>query len=368
MNGDRRAGGPEGALSTVGLMSGTSLDGVDAALIVTDGETIAEIGPWLTRPYDDELRDALRAAIEGAHVARAERALTLAHTAAVAALLTEAGLAANEVDLIGFPGQTLIHRPGEGLTWQIGDGALLAETTGIDVITDFRRRDVEAGGQGAPFAPLYHRALAGDIARPLAVLNLGGVANVTWIGDGEALLAFDTGPGCAMIDDWAVRHIARRSDKDGALARAGSVDEVALAVLMADPYFAKTPPKSLDRNAFDAKPIESLGAADGAATLTAFTARGVVAGAGHFAAPVRRWLVSGGGRHNPALMDALRASLDAPVEPVEAVGWQGDALEAQAFGYLAVRALRARPLSLPETTGVPRPVTGGTLHRHRTAS
>ncbi len=351
-------------LRALGMMSGTSLDGVDAALLITDGRAVQETGPWLTRPYDTATRDAIRATLGGGgDVARAERALTLAHAEVVESLLAEAGLSPADIDVVGFHGQTIEHAPAERRTRQIGDGALLARTIGIDVLCDFRSADVAAGGEGAPLAPLYHAALAAQLERPVAVLNLGGVANVTWIGDGDPI-AFDTGPASALIDDWVRRHTGAAMDTDGALAAAGAVDRAALDALCADPFFARPPPKSLDRDDFAAvagKSLDGLSLADGAATLVAFTAATVAACRRHLPAAPRRWLVSGGGRHNPVMMAALARALEAPVAPVESVGWSGDALEAQAFAFLAVRGLRGLPLSLPTTTGVPRPLTGGRL-------
>ncbi len=354
---------------SIGLMSGTSMDGVDAALLRTDGGTRIEAGPALTLAYDDGFRQRLRGVLGGKGAIRAvERELTLRHADAVRALLFKAGLAPGQVGLLGFHGQTILHDPERGKTWQIGDGALLAAETGIDVVCDFRSADMAAGGQGAPLVPLFHAALAADLEKPLAVLNIGGVANVTWIGPsgiGEtgALLAFDTGPGNAPIDDWALRHIGSAVDRDGALARSGRVDQAILDRLLSNPYFAQVPPKSLDRNSFDLSPVDSLGAADGAATLTAFTAGAVHRASAHFPAPARRWIVCGGGRHNPAILQGLRDLLAVPVDPAEVVGWDGDALEAQAFAYLAVRSLKGLPLSLPGTTGVSRPQPGGVLCR-----
>jgi anhydro-N-acetylmuramic acid kinase len=347
----------------VGLMSGTSLDGIDVAFIETDGEQRVVTGPALTLPYDDALQRRLRGILGGAGpVAEVERELTHAHASAVATLVARHPVA--PLDLLGFHGHTILHRPREGRTCQIGDGALLARLTGIDVVGDFRSADVAAGGEGAPLVPLYHAALAAAVERPLAVLNLGGVGNVTWIGPGEAeIIAFDTGPGNALIDDWALAHTGRAVDLEGALAAAGRADEAHLARFLAHPYFARRPPKSLDRDEFAAFVPKTLDAADGAATLTAMTAAAAAQAARHFPAPARRWLVTGGGRRNPVLMAALAARLAAPVEPVEQVGWDGDALEAQAFAYLAVRTVAGLPLSLPGTTGVPRPTTGGRLFR-----
>jgi len=346
---------------SIGLMSGTSMDGVDAALLRTDGEALIEPGPSVTLAYDAAFRQRLRGVLGGrGAVGPVERELTLRHAEAVRALLARAGLRPGQVGLLGFHGQTILHAPDERRTWQIGDGTLLAAETGIDVVCDFRSADVAAGGQGAPLVPLFHAALASALEKPVAVLNVGGVANVTWIGT-EGLLAFDTGPGNAPIDDWALRHTGEAVDHDGALARAGRVDRQALAALLASPYFRRRPPKSLDRDAFDLAAVEGLGAADGAATLTEFSAEAVAAAGAHFPAPPQRWIVCGGGRRNPALLAALRARLGVAVETAEAVGWDGDALEAQAFAYLAVRSVKGLPLSLPGTTGVARPTTGGRL-------
>lgn len=350
----------------IGLMSGTSCDGVDAALIRSDGHRITAFGPALTLPYDDAFRTQLRQCLGGkGPVAEVERELTERHATAVQMLLGQAGRSAREIGLIGFHGQTILHDPERRRTWQIGDGPLLARRTGIDVVNDFRSDDVAAGGQGAPLAPILHDALAGGLDRPLAVLNLGGVGNVTWIGDegsGRRLIAFDTGPANALIDDWALRHTGQAVDLDGALARAGRIDQARLAQWLEHPYFALPVPKSLDRDAFQAFQPEGLSAADGAATLTAFTAASVGRALLWLPQAPRRWLVTGGGRRNPVLMAALREILQVSVEPVEAVGWDGDALEAQAFAFMAIRAKAGLPISFPGTTGVPQPLTGGRLH------
>jgi anhydro-N-acetylmuramic acid kinase len=365
-------------LRTIGLMSGTSLDGVDAAWLETDGDQVAAFGPTLTLPYDDRLRADLRRILTLAptldpadrRLKTVEARLTEYHVRAVAAL-------GRETDLIGFHGQTILHQPEHRRTWQIGNAEELAWRTGTLVAWDFRSADVAAGGQGAPLAPAYHAALARDLPKPLAVLNLGGVANVTWIGTDAAgsartdeathaagaLVAFDTGPGNGPLDDWVARHTGTRFDRDGGLARAGRVDGAVLARLLRHPYFFRPAPKSLDRldfaSALGVSGLDALSAADGAATLVAFTAE-AVALAG-LPAPPLRWLVTGGGRHNPAIMAALSAALGVPVEPVEAVGWDGDALEAQCFGFLAARVAAGLPISFPGTTGVPRPMTGGRL-------
>ena len=350
-----------GVRLTLGLMSGTSLDGIDAALLWTDGVRVEKAGPAATFSYDPALRDALRGVLGGqGPVAQVERALTEAHAAAVSQFLSDAGLTADEVDVVGFHGHTILHRPNEGKTWQIGDGALLASLTGIDVICDLRSNDVANGGQGAPIVPLYHQALARDLAKPLCVLNIGGVANLTWIGAGEDdLISFDTGPGNGLLDEWTEQKTGKIFDDGGVLASAGAVDQSVLQTLLANPYFAAVAPKSLDRIDFDLTAVAGLSSADGAATLTSFTCEAVALAERCLPSPPQRWLVTGGGRHNPVMMRGLNDVLSGAVEPVEAVGWNGDALEAQAFAYLAVRSLDGLPLTVPSTTGVSKPVTGG---------
>src|SRR6266851_4966573 len=355
---------PANLRRALGLMSGTSLDGIDVAALATDGERHVVAGPALTVPYPDTFRERLRGVLGGeapaAAIAAVEAELSRLHAEAIGEFRRHHPDVA--IDLIGFHGHTILHRPQERRTWQLGDGALLARLLGVDVVGDFRSADVAAGGEGAPLAPLYHAALAAGRAKPLAILNLGGVANVTWVGEGEDdILAFDTGPGNALIDDWVRRHTGRAADVDGALARAGRVSAAHVAGFVAHPYFARKPPKSLDRDDFQGTIPDDLALADGAATLTEMTATAVAAAIRHFPAPPREWLVCGGGRHNPALMAALARLLSAPVRTVEAVGWDGDALEAQAFAYLAVRSVLGLPLSLPTTTGAPHPVCGGRL-------
>jgi anhydro-N-acetylmuramic acid kinase len=349
---------------TIGLMSGTSLDGVDAAWLDTDGLTVTAFGPTLTVPYDTALRGDLRAildlaptlALDDTRLSSVTERLTDYHVRAVEALGCSA-------DVIGFHGQTILHQPHLRRTWQIGDADTLAQRLGVAVAYDFRSADVAAGGQGAPFVPVYHGALAADLPKPLAVLNIGGVANVTWIADDGTLLAFDTGPGNGPLDDWVFRHTGQAFDRDGTLARSGCVDPDVLARLVAHSYFGLPGPKSLDRLDFGKALAESglsgLSAADGAATLARFTVESIVT-AGFPEAP-KHWLVCGGGRLNPVLMDGLRESLGVAVEPVESVGWDGDALEAQCFGFLAARVLAGLPLSYPSTTGVPVPMPGGRI-------
>jgi anhydro-N-acetylmuramic acid kinase len=355
-------------MTAIGLMSGTSMDGIDVAVIDTDGERVLATGPWSTHPYPAQLRAEVAAVAADPKRAETdplpalEAKLTRANGDAVEALIGANRIDRARVAVVGYHGQTVLHRPERRWTRQLGDGAALSERLGIPVVNDFRSADLAAGGEGAPLAPLYHKALAAGLEQPLAVLNLGGVGNVTFL-DGETVIAFDTGPANAMIDDWALSHTGTACDVDGKLARAGRIDEAALARLMDNPYFERRPPKSLDRNDFSAAPVAGLGVADGAATLTAFTAESVKRSLKLLPKAPTRWLVTGGGRHNPVLMAMLATRLGVPVEPVEKAGWQGDALEAQAFAFLAVRSLLGLPLSVPGTTGVPKPITGGRLHR-----
>ena len=350
-------------MTALGLMSGTSVDGIDVALLTTDGETIANLGPRAGYAYLAEEQAAIRASF-GQPVASlsARAAVTAAHIRAIDAFLEQFPDARPQV--IGFHGQTTFHDPSRKLTVQIGDALALANRYGIPVVGDFRKADVEAGGEGAPFAPLFHAAMTADLPRPLAVLNLGGVGNVTWIGAAsDSLLAFDTGPANALIDDWMQHRTGTGRDGDGMAAARGSVDDAWLRALMGNAYFDRPPPKSLDREDFrpGAWP-DGLSTEDGAATLTEFTAQSVARALPHLPAPPLRWLVTGGGRHNPVLMQRLSAALDAPVEPVETIGHDGDALEAQAFAFLAVRAWHDLPLSVPGTTGVPHPMPGGEVY------
>ncbi len=356
-----------GVLTAIGLMSGTSMDGVDAALIRTDGLDVVEIGAASTVPYRSVLRQRLGKLVMSAKKTENEgnvvgREITLAHVEAVERLLAGAGVAPGAVDVIGFHGHTVLHNPAERSTWQIGDSQLLADRTGIKVVGDFRIADVKAGGQGAPLAPLYHAARAAGLEKPLAVMNIGGVANVTWLGDDGAVIAFDCGPGNALIDDFVHARTGHPYDASGTLSLSGTVNQSVLAKLLDNPYFNLPAPKSLDRNAFNPAVVAGLSTPDGAATLAAFTVQAAARSILKIGRP-KRLLVCGGGRLNRGLMAGLAAALDGiPVAPVEAVKWRGDALEAEAFGYLAVRSLRGLPLSLPTTTGAPSPMTGGVTY------
>lgn len=353
-------------LTVIGLMSGTSLDGVDAAAIRTDGETIQAIGPSISLPYSPQLRARARALldratgpldIDGAELCAVERAITDQHTEAVQTLRAQV----HDAELIGFHGQTILHAPDVKRTWQIGDASRLSQATGLPVVHDFRSADVAYGGEGAPLVPWYHAALLHDMVDPVAVLNIGGVANVTFIGADRSLMACDTGPGNALLDDWAFAHTGIACDVDGRLARAGTVQPQLLERLLSDPYFARQPPKSLDRQSFAAalEAIAGCSPEDGAATLAAFTVQAIC----RTALPDRpaAWYVCGGGRHNPVIMEGLKQTLGVPVQSVDLLGWDGDMLEAQCFGFLAMRVLRRLPLSAPTITGAKGLFTGGRL-------
>jgi anhydro-N-acetylmuramic acid kinase len=369
-------------LSAIGLMSGTSYDGVDVALINTDGEEIGRVGPTGYRPYSEDERRLLRRAMAAAAnlgdrtarpdvLAEAESLVTESHADAVAAFLAANGMAASDIGVVGFHGQTVLHDADRHLTVQLGCGAALASRLGIPVVYDFRAADVAAGGQGAPFVPVFHRALVRmlDRPRPIGVLNLGGVANLTYIDEEGGLVACDTGPGNALIDDFLRMRTGRLQDLDGRAAAAGAVDEATVAGVLAHPFFAKPPPKSLDRNSFHHWVAEEGNLAgksveDGAATLTAVTAAAVVRVVELLPRRPASFIITGGGTRNPVLLRMLGERLaPATIETAETVGWSADALEAQAFAYMAVRVLNGLPNSYPGTTGVPQPMTGGVLAR-----
>lgn len=348
----------------LGLMSGTSMDGIDAAIIRTDGERVSAFGPAATTPYEDGLREAIRASLGSAETDPAvAQGLTDAHADLIGALLRQHTEFKNKIRIVGLHGHTVLHAPANRLTVQIGDGPRLAESVGIDVISDFRSADVAAGGQGAPFAPLFHRALCADMSGPVVVLNIGGISNVTWVGSADTdPVAFDTGPGNALLDDWVNGTTDQPFDVDGQFSAAGAVNSEILSILLDNPYFDAPPPKSLDRLDFSIDAVQGLSPEDGAATLARFTCETIVSNLNHLPARPARILVTGGGRKNPTLMSGLAQLSGTPVAPVESVGWDGDAIEAQAFAFLAVRSLRGMPLSVPTTTGVPEPITGGRLH------
>jgi anhydro-N-acetylmuramic acid kinase len=360
-------------MRAIGLMSGTSLDGLDIALIETDGEGHVRRYPGHGVAYPEAFRERLRQALgEAARLTRrdartallteVEGELTQRHAEALLRFMGDRMLQPAAIDVIGFHGQTVLHRPADRLTIQLGDGPALARATGIDVVYDLRAADVAAGGQGAPLVPVYHRALAGKVAeRPIVFLNIGGVANVTWIGRDGALLAFDTGPGNALIDDWMLKCTGAAVDRDGAAARSGRVAGAVVQEALMHPYFSRLPPKSLDRQAFQGLSLDNAGTEDGAATLTAVTVECIARAREHFPEQPALWVVCGGGRRNRTLMEMLAARVENAVAPAEALQLDGDSMEAEAWAYLAVRALKGLALSYPGTTGVSAPMTGGVV-------
>ncbi len=362
----------------LGLMSGTSMDGIDLALVETDGGERLGFGPSAFVPYSDADRALLRRALADAAglddrtarpgaLAEAEIRITDLHTAAVRDFIAAHPEATRGLELIGFHGQTVLHRPERRLTVQIGDGAALARQSGIDAVADLRAADVAAGGQGAPLVPVFHRALAAStgVSLPAAILNLGGVGNVTFLRDGLDPIAFDTGPANALVDDLLLERTGAAFDRDGATAAVGTIHGAIVDALMRHPYFDAPPPKSLDRNAWSRAPVEALSTEDAAATLTDFTAASVERGIALLPEVPQLVIVCGGGARNPTLMGRLAARLPCRVATAGSLGWDGDAMEAQAFAYLAVRSRLGRPITFPGTTGVTTPLTGGVVHAAR---
>ncbi len=362
-----------GIMRAIGLMSGTSMDAIDVAFIETDGQDHVVRGPGLTLPYAASDRRILAHAMAAAQACKhrddrpealqiAEDLVTRMHGAAVSAFLAQYGYERSSIDVIGFHGQTVLHRPEAALTLQLGDGRQLSQLTGIPVVYDLRAADVAAGGQGAPLVPVYHQALVAKLPqRPIAVVNIGGVANVTYVGREGEMLAFDTGPGNALIDDWMMRREGVQFDQNGEYAAQGTVNADVLRLCLSHAFFSQSPPKSLDRNAFVWDSIEWMSIADGAATLTAFSAESIAKAREHFPEQPELWVICGGGRKSKTLMSMLAGRVENAVVPSEAVGLDGDMIEAEAWGYLAVRSLRGLPITYPGTTGVAVPTTGGVL-------
>lgn len=368
------------AVWAVGLMTGTVLDGnIDVALLKTDGDSIDEYGVYTLSPYDDGTIQLLQQALIDAKdwqfsktvpdvFIEAERCLTIAQSAAVLSLIAQSGLTVSDISVVGFHGQSVLHRAPtadcSGASCQLGDGALMARLTGLNVVNDFRSNDINAGGHGAPLSAIYHQALLKNIHADeyTAVLNLGGVANISWTDHRGHLIAFDTGPANAPLNDFVAKQGLGKMDYNGQLAAIGHVDEQRLDRYLKHPFFSSGFPKSLDRNDFTAAMVDGLGAEDGAAFLTAFTASAV--GKALDLLPIRpkRLIVCGGGRHNPTLMAELSLRAAVTCVSADSVGWRGDAVEAECFAYLAVRKLQGEPISFPDTTGVAKPTVGGVLH------
>lgn len=365
----------------LGLMTGTVLDGhIDMALIKTDGETIVEFGPWALASYPGEVNEVIARAVEAARSWQfqgrepalfrlAEAMLTAAHIDAIAAFLAAHDFNPSDIGIIGFHGQTVLHRPAEpleiGATRQLGDGAAMAQQLGIDVAFDFRSADMAAGGQGAPLAAIYHAALLRQarVAAPAAVVNLGGIGNLTWWGGEDQLIAFDTGPANAPINDWMAEQLGTPYDTNGDFARTGTIDEERVHALLKHPFFSKMPTKSLDRYDFLASMADGYSPQDGAALLTAFSAACVAEALRILPLRPEQLIICGGGRKNDFMMAEIARRTKTPIYPAESKGWRGDAVEAECFAYLAVRCLRGLPISFPATTGVSAPMTGGRLVR-----
>ncbi len=375
--GNKSLGDKNKEVLAIGLMSGTSLDGVDAAIIKTDGNQVIRFGKVCHIPYTVEQREQLQEAFARAKrennpnvrsnsILIAEGVINRLHLDAINEIISINQLQKNDIEVIGFHGQTLLHKPEKGWSWQIGDGSELAENTGIKVVNDFRRFDVENGGQGAPLVPIFHRALLpnDETDFPVALLNIGGVANLTWFNgrDPNDMVAFDTGPGNALLDDWIRKHSDLPYDKDGEISSNGNVQEILVNDLMNHDYFKEMPPKSLDRDAFDVSSLSMLSVEDGAATLIAFTVNAIKMAEVMCPDFVKKWYVCGGGAHNPTMMQMLSDELYGDVESISSIGFDGDYVEAEAFAYLAVRKIYNLPITFPGTTGINEPSTGGKVH------
>jgi anhydro-N-acetylmuramic acid kinase len=361
----------------IGLMSGTSMDGIDVAILRTDGDGVVEHGPSSYYPYDAKLRAKWQKALVTAKqikerserpedLGEAEEALTLCHAAAVKSFLHKFNLTPSDIDVIGFHGQTVLHRPDEALTVQIGDGALLARETGIDVVYDMRANDMIHGGQGAPLIPAYHAALSVNLPKkcetPAVFVNIGGISNLTYIGENGELAAFDSGPGNMLIDQWVELHTGLAFDEGGMLAAKGKVDPSLIGDYLASSFFSTNQRRSLDRGDFLPPEQGRLSLEDGARTLSRLTGEAILKSASYLPSPPKTYVVCGGGRLNPVIMaefaDAAKEH-GARVIAAEEAGFDGGAMEAEAWAYLAVRSMRGLPLTYPGTTGVKEPVTGG---------
>ena len=368
-------------MRAIGLMSGTSMDGIDVALVETDGANIVARGRTAEYPYDSGFRRQISKALGDAKLivkreerpgilAQIERQITWRHAQAVARFLGETNVEGLSIDVIGFHGQTVLHRPDIGLTVQLGDGELLAELTKRPVVFDMRANDMLHGGQGAPLVPVYHAALAATLdpvlrgERPVCFVNIGGISNITYVRQGDAPIAFDTGPGNALIDQWVDRHAGIPFDDGGRIAAEGGVDTAIVRAYLARPFFEKKPPKSLDRNDFTIDLAEGLELSDGARTLARVSAEAIMASVRHLPEAPGLWIICGGGRKNRAIMDdlaELASAQSSSVMAAEECGLNGGSMEAEAWAYLAVRSLKGLPLTFPQTTGVREPVTGGVL-------
>ena len=371
------------ALRAIGLMSGTSMDGIDVAALETDGETVAATGPSLSVPYEAAFRRRIEAALDTAKsivkreerpgdLADLEREITLRHADAVRKFLQVAKPEWQRPDVVGFHGQTVLHRPHLGVTVQLGDGALLANETGIAVVHDMRANDMKHGGQGAPLVPAYHAALAHSLPKefagdfPIVFVNVGGISNITYVPASGDPIAFDTGPGNTLIDQWVSSEGGVPFDAGGAIASEGGIDRTVVERYLDNPFFKKSGPKSLDRNDFTLELARGLELADGARTLAAVSAEAILKSVDHLPDAPKLWVVCGGGRKNPHIVGDLRVAAEkkrAKVIVAEDAKLDGDATEAEAWAYLAVRSVKKLPLTFPTTTGCGEPVSGGVLNK-----
>jgi anhydro-N-acetylmuramic acid kinase len=356
-------------MTAMGIMSGPSLDGVEASLIITDGIDVFEKGSSISRKYPEEVKTLIRS-VYGRHIgededgllSKAEEVVTNFHIKIAQELIEYSTLEAEDIDVIGMHGQTILHKPNEGITVQLGDGKKVANALGIDVISRLRNVDIAGGGQGAPLMPVFHEAITKQAEKPLAFLNIGGIAYVTWIGGSGELVSYDTGPGNMLIDDWAKKHTGVAMDENGDMAVRGTVNEKTLEKMLKLDYFQAPPPKSAGRSMFSEliEQVEGMSADDGAATLTALTVESIKRGAiKHMPEMPVKWIVSGGGTKNPTMMRMLRNTLETEVTSTSKKGWDAEYMEAQAVAFLAVRSIFGLPITYPSTTGVRQPSSGG---------
>lgn len=381
----RKNNGQRKRFVAIGMMSGTSMDGIDVALIRSNGKSQLECGPSAFFTYEAKFRRRLEKAMDKAatieqrderpgKLAELEEEITERHVAALLAFLEARQLRLSDIDIVGMHGQTVLHRPQAGLTVQLGDGQRLADETGLSVVWDMRAKDMAFGGQGAPLAPVYHRALARNLPTPfdahwpVAFVNIGGIANISWIDSDGTIMAFDTGPGNALIDQWVTAHAGIPFDQDGLIASEGQVIEPLAGQIMDSDYFRQATPKSLDRGDFALPPPDAASLEDGARTLAHVTGATIVQACEHLPTVPKLWIVCGGGRKNKAIMEELQQAATArddgaKVIVAEQAGFDGDMIEAQAWAYLAIRSLRGLNLTWPKTTGVTEAVSGGVVAR-----
>jgi anhydro-N-acetylmuramic acid kinase len=358
----------------LGLMSGTSLDGIDLAYLETDGHQILKIGPSSYRPYYQDFRDRLSTILGQSaptdQTKAIEQELTDRHIEVIKDFMKDFDLSADDIDLIGFHGQTIYHNPLEKKTWQIGDAQKMANHLGIDVVGDFRIQDVESGGQGAPLVPIFHLALASQLQCqfPICMLNIGGVANVTYIPNEnpEEMVAFDTGPGNALLDDWCLRYFQKAYDENGSISKKGKCNQAIIDDILSDTFFQSPVPKSLDRLHFHAylEKLQNISPEDGAATLLGLTVQSMLLAFKSLPAMPKQIILMGGGRKNANLVDQLKAALpQVHIQSIDDLGLNGDFIEAEAFAYLAGRHMAHLPYSFPKTTGVSQPMMGGKCYK-----